>query len=76
LIATKTKQQKSAERMIRELDSNKRQMELLTKRLEEAKVEKEKILANQEQNKLDQKANEEAIIQQMQKFEAAKKKIN
>jgi hypothetical protein len=38
-------------------------------------VEKEKILANQEQNKLDQKANEEAIIQQMQKFEAAKKKI-
>ena len=62
--------------MIRELDSNKRQTELLTKRLEEAKVEKEKILANQEQNKLDQKANEEAIIQQMQKFEAAKKKIN
>ena len=76
LIATKTKQQKSAERMIRELDSNRRQTELLTKRLEEAKVEKEKILANQEQNKLDQKANEEAIIQQMQKFEAAKKKIN
>lgn len=76
LIATKTKQQKAAERMIRELDSNKRQTELLTKRLEEAKIEKEKILANQEQNKLDQKANEEAIIQQMQKFEAAKKKIN
>jgi hypothetical protein len=49
---------------------------LLTKRLEEAKVEKEKILANQEQNKLDQKANEEAILQQAQKFEAAKKKVN
>jgi glutamate synthase domain-containing protein 3 len=62
--------------MIRELDSNKRQTELLTKRLEETKIEKEKILANQEQNKLDQKANEEAIIQQMQKFEAAKKKVN
>ncbi len=76
LISTKTKQQKAAERMIRELDSNKRQTELLTKRLEETKVEKEKILANQEQNKLDQKANEEAIIQQMQKFEAAKKKVN
>jgi hypothetical protein len=76
LISTKTKQQKAAERMIRELDSNRRQTELLTKRLEEAKVEKEKILANQEQNKLDQKANEEAIIQQAQKFEAAKKKVN
>lgn len=76
LIAIKTKSQKAAERMIRELDSNIRQTELLTKKLEETKVEKEKILANQEQNKLDQKANEEAIIQQMEKFESAKKKVN
>jgi hypothetical protein len=62
--------------MIRELDSNRRQTELLTKRLEETKAEKEKILANQEQNKLDQKSNEEAILIQAQKFEAAKKKVN
>jgi hypothetical protein len=76
LIAIKTKNQKAAEHLIRELDSNKRQTDLLTKKLEEAKVEKEKILANQVQNKLDQKANEEVIIQQMQKFETAKKKVN
>jgi hypothetical protein len=76
LIAIKTKNQKAAEHLIRELDSNKRQTDLLTKKLEEAKVEKEKILANQVQNKLDQKANEELIIQQMQKFETAKKKVN
>jgi hypothetical protein len=76
LIATKTKNQKAAERMIRELDSNRRQTELLTKKLEEAKIEKEKILANQEQNKLDQKANEEAILKQAQVFEEAKKKVN
>ncbi len=76
LIATKAKNQKAADRMIRELDSNRRQTELLTKKLEEAKIEKEKILANQEQNKLDQKANEEAILKQAQKFEEAKKKIN
>ncbi|MEY4384045.1 MAG: hypothetical protein RI995_1587 [Bacteroidota bacterium] len=76
LIATKAKNQKAADRMVRELDSNRRQTELLTKKLEEAKIEKEKILANQEQNKLDQKANEEAILKQAQKFEEAKKKIN
>ena len=55
LKKTKIKQERLAERHIRELDSNKRQTDLLVKKLEETKVEKEKILANQEQNKLDQK---------------------
>jgi hypothetical protein len=49
---------------------------LLIKRLEETKVEKEKILANQEQTKLDQKATEEALIEQLKKVESAKQKIN
>ena len=75
LIAIKTKQQKAGERMVRELDSNRRQTELVTKKLEETRIEKEKILANQVQNTLDQKANEEAIVTQGQAFEAAKKKI-
>ena len=39
------------------------------------KVEKEKILANQEQNKLDQKASEQAIIDQTKKIESAHQKI-
>ena len=43
--------------------------------LEEAKIEKEKLLANQEQNKLDQKATEDALILQNQALESAKKKI-
>ena len=64
-----------AERHIRELDSNKRQTDLLVKKLEESKVEKEKILANQEQNKLDQKASEQAIIDQTKKIESAQQKI-
>jgi hypothetical protein len=75
LISNKSKQQKQADRFIRELDSNKRQTELLTKKLEEAKVEKEKILANQEQNRLDLKSNEDAILMQAQKLESAKQKI-
>lgn len=75
LISTKAKQQKLSDRFIRELDSNKRQAELLTKKLEEAKVEKEKILANQEQNRLDLKSNEDAILLQAQKLETAKQKI-
>jgi hypothetical protein len=58
------------------LDSNKRQTELLIKRLEETKLEKEKILANQEQTKLDQKATEEALVEQLKKVESAKQKIN
>jgi hypothetical protein len=33
-------------------------------------------LANQEQTKLDQKATEEALIEQLQKVESAKQKIN
>ena len=75
LITTKAKQQKAAERIVRELDSNKRQADLLTKKLEEAKLEKEKILANQEQNRLDAKSNEDAILLQAQKLETAKQKI-
>ena len=75
LISTKAKQQKLSDRFVRELDSNKRQAELLTKKLEEAKLEKEKILANQEQNKLDQKANELALEQQIQQVQSAKSKV-
>ncbi len=75
LISTKAKQQKLSDRFVRELDSNKRQAELLTKKLEEAKLEKEKILANQEQNRLDLKSNEDAILLQAQKLETAKQKI-
>jgi hypothetical protein len=75
LKKTKIKQERLAERHIRELDSNKRQTDLLVKKLEESKVEKEKILANQEQNKLDQKASEQAIIDQTKKIESAQQKI-
>jgi hypothetical protein len=75
LIGNKSKQQKLADRFVRELDSNKRQNDLLTKKLEEAKLEKEKILANQEQNRLDLKSNEDAILLQAQKLESAKQKI-
>ena len=43
--------------------------------LEETRIEKEKILANQEQNKLDQKANELALEQQIQQVQSAKSKV-
>ena len=69
------KNQRYAERLIRELDSNKRLTDLLTKKLEETRIQKEKILANQEQNKLDQKANDVALEQQVKKVESAKSKV-
>lgn len=75
LKSASLKYQKFADRLVRELDANKRQMELLTKKLEETKIEKEKILANQEQNKLDQKATESAITEQTKKVESAQSKI-
>jgi hypothetical protein len=75
LKSTQLKNQRYAERLIRELDSNKRQTDLLTKRLEETRIEKEKILANQEQNKLDQKADELALEQQIKQVESAKSKV-
>jgi len=75
LKSAQIKNQRYAERLIRELDSNKRQTDLLTKKLEETRIEKEKILANQEQNKLDQKTNELALEQQVKQVESAKSKI-
>ena len=38
-------------------------------------IEKEKILANQEQNKQDQKANELALEQQIKQVQSAKSKV-
>jgi len=75
LKAAQLKNQRYAERLVRELDSNKRQTDLLTKKLEETRIEKEKILANQEQNKLDQKTNELALEQQLKQVESAKSKV-
>jgi hypothetical protein len=49
--------------------------DLLTKKLEETRILKEKILANQEQNKLDQKANELAIEKQIIEVQSAKSKV-
>ena len=67
--------QRYTERLVRELDSNKRMTDLLTKKLEETRILKEKILANQEQNKLDQKANELAIEKQIIEVQSAKSKV-
>ncbi len=75
LKSTALKNQRFGERLVRELDSNRRQMELLTKKLDETKLEKEKILANQEQNKIDQKSSEGAINEQIKILETAKTKI-
>ena len=66
LIKTKTKNQRYSERLIRELDANKRQTDLLLQRLEETKLAKEKILANQVQNKIDLKNSEDSVIIQGQ----------
>jgi hypothetical protein len=75
LIAAQAKNSKQAERLIRELDSNARQINNLEERLKEAKIDKEKILTNQVQNKLDQKTKEEEIAAQKLAVEAAKQKI-
>lgn len=75
LIAAQAKNSKQAERLIRELDSNARQINNLEERLKEAKIEKEKILTNQVQNKLDQKNKEGEIAAQKLAVEAAKQKI-
>jgi hypothetical protein len=75
LIAAQAKNSKQAERLIRELDSNARQINNLEERLKEAKIEKEKILTNQVQNKLDQKTKDGEIAAQKLAVEAAKQKI-
>jgi hypothetical protein len=75
LITAQAKNSKQAERLIRELDSNARQINNLEERLKEAKIEKEKILTNQVQNKLDQKNKEGEIAAQKLAVEAAKQKI-
>jgi hypothetical protein len=75
LISAQAKNSKQAERLIRELDSNTRQINNLEERLKEAKIEKEKILTNQVQNKVDQKAKEEEIAVQKTAVESAKQKI-
>ncbi len=75
LNSAQLKNTKQAERLIRELDSNSRQINNLEERLKEAKIEKEKILTNQVQNKLDQKTKEEEITAQKLAVESAKQKI-
>ena len=75
LNSAQLKNTKQAERLIRELDSNSRQISNLEERLKEAKIEKEKILTNQVQNKLDQKTKEEEIAAQKLAVESAKQKI-
>jgi predicted nucleic acid-binding Zn-ribbon protein len=75
LISAQAKNSKQAERLIRELDSNARQINNLEERLKEAKIEKEKILTNQVQNKVDQKTKEEEIAAQKTAVETAKQKI-
>ncbi len=75
LIKTKTKHQRYSERLVRELDANKRQTDLLLQRLEEAKLAKEKILANQVQNTIDLKSSEDSVVIQGQKLETAKQKL-
>ncbi len=75
LISAQAKNSKQAERLIRELDSNARQINNLEDRLKEAKIEKEKILTNQVQNKVDQKTKEEEIVAQKAAVESAKQKI-
>jgi len=75
LISAQAKNTKQAERLLRELDSNQRQINNLEERLKEAKIEKEKILTNQMQNKLDQKSKEDEIAVQKTAVDAAKQKI-
>ena len=75
LNSAQSKNTKQAERLIRELDSNLRQINNLEERLKEAKIEKEKILTNQVQNKLDQKTKDEEIAAQKLAVESAKQKI-
>ena len=75
LIVAQAKNSKQAERLLRELDSNQRQINNLEERLKEAKIEKEKILTNQVQNKLDQKSKEDEITVQKTAVDAAKQKI-
>jgi hypothetical protein len=75
LMTAQAKNSKQAERLIRELDSNARQINNLEERLKEAKIEKEKILTNQVQNKLNQKTKDGEIAAQKLAVEAAKQKI-
>lgn len=75
LINAQAKISKQTDRLIRELDSNQRQIKNLEDRLQEAKMEKEKILTNQVQNKLDHKSKEDEISLQKAAVEAAKQKI-
>jgi hypothetical protein len=75
LIRNRTKIEKTGERLVRELEANTRQTDMLNKRLEETKINKEKILTNQEQQKLDIQKIEAEVIQQRKNVETAKQKI-
>ena len=75
LKKNKYKLEKTSERLVREMEANQRQTDLLNKKLEEAKIEKEKIITNQLQNKKDLQMAEEALIQQQKQVDTAKQKI-
>ncbi len=75
LIRNRTKIQKTSERLLREIEANIRQTELLQKKLEEVKLEKEKIITNTEQNKLDIQKIESEVILQRKNLETAKQKL-
>ncbi|MEY2792971.1 MAG: hypothetical protein RJA76_963 [Bacteroidota bacterium] len=75
LLRNRTKIQRMGERLIREMEANNRQTDLLNKKLEDAKLQKEKIITNQEQNKLDIQKIEIEVIQQRKNVETAKQKI-
>lgn len=75
LIKNRTKIQRTAERLVREMEANVRQTELLNQKLVEIKLEKEKIITNTEQNKLDIQKIESEVIQQRKNLETAKQKI-
>lgn len=75
LLKNKAKFERVSDRLARDMESNTSHIEFLQKKLEDAKMEKERIITNKEQNKLDLQKVEAQVVEQRKNLETAKQQL-
>lgn len=75
LLKNKAKFERVADRLTRDMESNTSHIEFLQKKLEDAKMEKERIITNKEQNKIDLQKVESQVVEQRKNLETAKQQL-
>jgi len=75
LLKSKAKFERVSDRLTRDMESNASHIEFLQKKLEDAKMEKERIITNKEQNKLDLQKVESQVVEQRKNLETAKQQL-